>query len=202
VLLLVGLATGIGGTLYIQERHLPPRLSAGESANLRDSLSKAEAERTSLRDQLADTETKLAASLAEGKRLADEGAARQQTVAALRDDVDFLLGALPPDPRGGAVEIRAARFRNARNALDYEIALVAGKGRMTGAVVELVVTADATKANPALVTLAPIALPAAGTAVLRGGAALPDGFAPNQCAIRVLDRPGGQLLGMRLINVR
>jgi hypothetical protein len=202
VLLLVGLAAGIAGTIYVQERHLPPRLSAAESASLRANLEQTETERGRLERELAATSTKLDATLADAGRLTDELAAGNQAAARLRDDVDFLVAALPPDPRGGAVEIRAARFRSARNALEYEIALARpGRGKAPGAQVELVLSGDSARAGPTTVTLDPVALPASANAVVRGKAALPEGFVPSQCAIRVLDRPGGQLLGMRLLNV-
>jgi len=203
LLLLVGVVAGVGGTLYVQERHLPPRLSAAESANLRAAFTAADDERTSLRTRLAETSKSLDAALSEGKRLAEELAAADREAARLRDDVDFLVDALPADPRGGVVEIRAAQFRHAGSALDYEIALAqSGRGSSRGRVVELVVTGGGGPSAQTSVTLGPLSVPDAGKAVLRGRAALPDGFSPSQCAIRVLDRPAGQLLGMRLINVR
>lgn len=36
---------------------------------------------------------------------------------------------------------------------------------------------------------------------LRGGVALPQGFDPRQATIHVLDRDGGRLLGMRVMQV-
>jgi len=202
LLLLIGLVAGIGGTIYVQEQVLPPRLSAGASAAMRDALGATESDRASLRTELEGTSGKLDAAQSEARRLGAELAANQQAVARARDDVDFLVGALPADPRGGVVEIRAARFRAGRGALEYEIALAAGRGRSAAAVVELVVTGDGGRAGPGTVTLDPVPLPAAANSVLRGRASLPDGFSPLQCAVRVLDRPGGQLLGMRLLNVR
>ena len=202
VLLLFGLAAGVAGTIYVQERHLPPRLSAAESDSLRTDLARAEAERSRLERELAETSKGLDTALADARRLTDELAAGNQTSARLRDDVSFLVAALPADPRGSAVEIRAARFRSNRNALEYEIALAQpGRGKASGGQIELVVSGDSARAGPTTVSLDPVALPATATAVVRGKAALPEGFVPSQCAVRVLDRPGGQLLGMRLLNV-
>jgi len=202
LLLLLGLAAGIGGTIYVQEQVLPRRLSASDSAALRDALGAAEADRAGLRTELAATTGRLDVAQAETQRLGAELAANKQAVARSRDDVEFLVAALPADPRGGAVEIRAARFRASRGALDYEVALAASRGRTAAAVVELVVSGDGGRAGQGPVTLDPVPLPATSNSVLRGRAALPEGFMPQQCMIRVLDRPGGQLLGMRLLNVR
>jgi hypothetical protein len=202
VLLLFGLAAGVAGTIYVQERHLPPRLTAAESTRLRTDLGQTEAERGRLEQELARTSKELEAALADVGRLTDDLTTSNQAAARLRDDVDFLVAALPPDPRGGAVEIRAARFRSTRNALEYEIALAQpGRGKAQGGQVELVVSGDSARAGPTTVTLDPVALPATGIAVVRGKATLPEGFVPSQCAVRVLDRPGGQLLGTRLLYV-
>ncbi|HJV70446.1 MAG TPA: hypothetical protein VJ693_14915, partial [Ideonella sp.] len=45
VLLLVGIVIGGGGVLFVQQRYLPPRLSAEASAALRSSFEQADAER-------------------------------------------------------------------------------------------------------------------------------------------------------------
>ena len=42
LLLLSGIAIGAGGVVYVQERHLPPRLSAAESTRLQDAYAKAD----------------------------------------------------------------------------------------------------------------------------------------------------------------
>ena len=202
LLLLLGLTAGVGGTIYFQEQVMPPRLSAGDSAALREALGAAEADRAGLRTELEATAGKLVAAQAETQRLGAELAANQQSVARSRDDVDFLVAALPADPRAGAVEIRAARFRAGRGVLDFEIALAAGRSRSAAAVVELAVSGDGLRSASNTVTLDPLPLPATANSVMRGRAALPEGFTPQQCMIRVLDRPGGQLLGMRLLSVR
>jgi hypothetical protein len=46
---LAGVAIGAGGLWYVQENHLPPRLSAQASSELRSSFDAADAERKTLR---------------------------------------------------------------------------------------------------------------------------------------------------------
>ena len=116
VLLLVGIAIGAGGVVLIQERYLPPRLSASASTALRASFEKAEAERLRLQGALADTTKQLEAAVADKKGLADELGASRDTAERLRKDVAAVVASLPPDPRGGTVEVRAGRF--AVDALD------------------------------------------------------------------------------------
>jgi len=204
VLVLIGIGAGAVGVVYVQERHLPPRLSAAESVQLRASFEQADAERQRLHSELADTTKKLDAAAAESKRLADELAASRQAVERLREDVAFVATALPPDPRGGAVEIRAARISRSGKALAYDVALAreGARGKPLSAVMQLVVAGESLQGTATTVTLEPIAVLVTAHQVLRGSAPLPDGFAPRQCTIRVVDRPGGQLLGTRVLYVK
>jgi hypothetical protein len=110
VLLLLGITAGAGGLLYLQENHLPKRLSAQASTELRDAFEQADAERTKLKADLADVTKRLDVALTEAKTATTELAASRQTVERLRAGLDFVAAALPPDPRGGSVEVRAARF--------------------------------------------------------------------------------------------
>jgi len=203
VLLLIGAIAGVAGVIYVQERHLPPRLSAAESERLRDSFVQADGDRQRLQKELAETTGKLAAATAETTRLGDELAASRKAVDRLQADVAFVAAALPPDPRGGAVEVRAARFSRAGNALSYEVALARdGGGKPIAGVVQMVVTGESPRGGETTVSLEPIALALGSHHVLRGSAPLPESFVPHQCAIRVLDGPGGQLLGTRVMYVR
>jgi hypothetical protein len=67
---------------------------------------------------------------------------------------------------------------------------------------QLVVTGDSARGAESTVSLEPIALALSDHQVVRGSAPLPEGFVARQCAIRVFDRPGGQLLGTRVMLVR
>jgi hypothetical protein len=203
VLLLIGAIAGVAGVIYVQERHLPQRLSAAESEQLRNSFVQADTDRQRLQTELAETTRKLSAATAETKRLGDELAASRQAVERLQADVAFVAAALPPDPRGGAVEVRAARFSRAGNALSYEVALARdGGGKPIAGIVQMVVTGEAPRGGETTVSLEPIELALGAHLVLRGSAPLPEGFVPRQCAIRVVDGPGGQLLGTRVMYVR
>ena len=73
--LVVGVAAGVAGVIAVQERLLPPRLSAAEASQLRERLTRAEQERDRARSDLAATAQKLNAESAERKALADELAA-------------------------------------------------------------------------------------------------------------------------------
>ena len=107
VLLLGGIVVGAAGVVVVQERYLPPRLSADASERLNRALEESQAERLKLVDELGKTTKQLDAELAGNRSLADGLAASHASAERLRDDLASAVASLPPDPRGGAVEVRA-----------------------------------------------------------------------------------------------
>ncbi len=204
VLLLVGIAAGAGGLFFAQQRYLPPRLSAADSAELRAAWDSADAARTRLTSQLVDTTKRLDAAQAAQKRLADDLGASRASVEALRGDLAAVVASLPPDPRGGAVEIRAARFAAKGNALGYDVLLTRDRGatKPLNGSLQLTVAGLSARGAPASFAAPPAPVSIAGHEMARGSVALPDGFKPNQVTVQVLDRAGGKALGMRVMLVR
>ncbi|TMH01364.1 MAG: hypothetical protein E6H79_15500 [Betaproteobacteria bacterium] len=203
MLLLAGVAIGAAGLWVIQERYLPPRLSADATARLRTDFEQADAERQRLKSELAATSQRLQTALAQGKALGDEAATSRRTVAHLREDVAALAAALPPDPRGGAVQVRAARLTSEGGRLMYDVVLSRDRGgnKPLAGVLQFVV-AGGGRGPERSVKLEPIAVSLGTVESLRGGVPLPEGFAPRKATVHVLDRPDGKLLGMRVINVQ
>ncbi|MCC7287574.1 MAG: hypothetical protein IT503_15475 [Burkholderiaceae bacterium] len=201
VLLLAGALAGAAGVIIVQDRVLPPRLSAAEGAALRDRAVQAEQERDRARSDLTATTQRLETVIAERKSVADELAADRERTKNARADREFLIASLPPDPRGGAVEVRAVRFSKQRGALAYELLLTRPKGddAPLPAVLQFVVMGLAGGAERHL-TLDPVKVTLASQ-ILRGSVPLPEAFNPKQATIQVLDKPGGKVLGMRVINV-
>lgn len=202
VLLLVGVALGAGGLFFAQERYLP-RLSVEESATLRRALDQTEAERARLQGELADATKRLDAATAGIKQLKDDLSASRATVETQRDDLAAVVAALPPDPRGGTVEVRAGRFSAARGALAYDVVLTRERGnaRPLAGTLQLSVTGEAARGGETTVALKPIEISIGAHAIVRGSVALPEGLKPRQTTVQVLDR-SGQQLGMRVMLVR
>ena len=202
VLILLGIVIGAGGVLYVQERHLPPRLSADDSARLRESFERADAERQRLQSELGATAERLRGTLDENKRLAAEAGARSEAVQRLRQDLASLVASLPPDPRNTPVAVRAARFEVQGDSLAYNVVLSrehAGKNPL-GGVMQLVVAGASGRANDS-VALAPVPISVGLYDTVRGTLPLPQGFKPRQTTIQVLDKVGGKLMGMRVMKV-
>jgi len=204
VLLLVGIAIGVAGIVVIQERYLPPRLSADASVKLSSALEQAQADRARLTAELGDTTKRLEAALADKKASVDAAAASRATIDQLRDDVSSVVAALPPDPRGGGVEVRAAQFALKGGQLAYDVVLTRERsaGKPLAGVMQLVVAGASARGADTAVTLKPVALSLGSHQVVRGSLPLPDGFRPRQTTVQVLDRIGGKALGMRVILVK
>jgi hypothetical protein len=202
--LLLGAAVGVGGLMLVQERFLPSRLSSSESAALRNQVVQTEQERDRAKVELAASVQQRDAALAERKAAVDELAADRERTMNTRADQDFLIASLPPDPRAGAIEVRAARLTRQRGALNYEVLLMRGKGANADVplpgVMQFVVAGQAGGVERHL-TLEPIKITVGTYLSLRGSVSLPETFNPKQTTINVLDRVGGKQLGMRVIVV-
>lgn len=203
VLLLCGIAVGAGGLFYVQERYLPPRLSPRASTELRSAFVKADGARIALEATLGETGRQLAVAVADRKKLTDELAASQPTVQALRADLAAVIEALPADPRGGAVAIRAGRLAAKGGTLSYDLIVTRERGseKPLAASLRLAVAGETARG-----ALGNFTAPAQGVSigngqVLRGSVALPDGFRPRQATVQIVDA-AGKGMGMRVLRVQ
>jgi hypothetical protein len=203
LLLLIGILIGAGGVLFVQQRYLPPRLSAHESAELRRSAEQAQVKQQHLQGELNDSTQKLQAALADKSGSAAALETSRATVKRMSQDIASLVAALPPDPRGGAVQVRAARFNLEQGSLAYDVVLsrdAAGGKPLTG-VMQFVVAGESDRGARTSVTLKPVPISVGSYASLRGSVPLPEGFKSRQATVNVLDRVDGKLLGMRVLYV-
>ncbi len=201
--LLAGIVVGAGGLFYAQEEYLPPRLTAAESQQLQARVGQLDAQRQRLQGALEKATAEAKAAQDGSERLAAELADARQSVERLRADLALFDEVLPPDPRGGAVAVRAAKFANDGGRLAYHVLLTRERkgGKPFAGVMELAVAGDRAGRNETI-DLGPVEVSLAGYQHLRGSLPLPAGFAARQVTIRVLDRTGGAMQGMRVINVR
>ena len=203
VLLILGAGAGAAGVIYVQEKHLPPRLSAAASTELRAAYEQADADRRQLRADLDAATQKLQAAQAQGKKLGDDLAAGRSGTEKLRQDLDFAVDALPPDPRGGTVEVRAGRLQRKGVGLAYEVALTRSAGaKPMNAVLQIAVSGAGASGAESRVVAKPLPLSLGAYEIVRGTLPLPEGFRAGQATITVLDRPDGRQLGMRVLYVK
>ncbi len=203
VLLLTGIALGVAGVLFVQTRYLPPRLSAAESSRLSADLTQAMNDRAALRSELDATTDRLRGAVVAKTALDEELGASRKTIDGLREDIASVLAALPPDPRGGAVEVRAGRFSVDAGQLVYDVTLTRDgrQGKTLSGVMQLVVAGQSGNALSSSINLKPVPISVGQYQSLRGSLPLPADFKPRQATIRLLDRPDGRQLGMRVLLV-
>lgn len=204
LLLVLGGAVGV---IVLQERYLPPRLTAEASQRLLQDIDGARSEAKGLSAELAQARGQLAKSQADQQALARDLATQKAEAERLQGDLAAVVAVLPPDPRNGAVEVRAARFAASGGMLAYDLVLTrdeAQRGRKAPlqGTLQLVVTGESARQGATSVTMKPIAISMGAHEVVRGSQPLPEGFRPQHTTVRVLDKPAGQLLGMRQWVVR
>ncbi len=204
ILLLTGTALGAGGVVYLQERYLPPRLSAKESETLRTSFETAEAARQRLQGELTAITSQLQTALADKKKATEERTASASTSERLRLEMAALVAALPPDPRGGRVQVRAAQFVAQGGGVAYDVVLTRerGAGAPLNGVVQFVVAGVSSRGVDTALSPQQVTIAMGPQEVVRGNLALPEGFKPREATIQVLDRSGGRSLGMRVLPVK
>jgi hypothetical protein len=204
LLLIGGIAVGAGGIVFLQERYLPPRLSADASQALRAAFEKADAERQRLQAQLGAASQQLATTLAAKQRQDEELAAPRAAVQRLRDDMAAVIAALPPDPRSGPVEVRAGRFAAQGGMLAYDVVLTRERdaAKPMAGVMQVSVAGQSARGAETTVALKPVDLSIGSHEVVRGSLPLPEGFRPRQATVQVLERAGGKPIGMRVMLVK
>lgn len=204
VLSLLGLALGAVAVLTVQARYLPARLSADESAALLGQFERADAERQRLRLELAGAQSRLDAALLQKQASAATLADSVAATVGLREDLAEVIAALPPDPRGGKVAVRAGRFTVKGRELEYKLVLTRehAVGKPMAGTVQLLLAGESERGAQTVVAQKPIPMLVGSHALLRGSLPLPAGFKPRQSTIQVFDQPAGKPLGIRVLQIQ
>ncbi len=202
-LLLFGAAVGAGGVVYVEQRVLPPRLTVEDSERLQNDFQRADVDRQRLQREVTALKRQVEVSTAEARKRDEELAATRQALERQRADTAVLVAALPPDPRGGDVEVRAARFSATGSTLAWDLVLTR-RGAPTKpleGLLQLTVAGLAAGGRETTFSPKPLALSVGAHEVLRGSVKLPDDFRPRQTTVQVLDRGAARALGMRVLKV-
>jgi hypothetical protein len=199
----VGAALGAGGVLYWQQQG-PKRLTLEESAVFQTRAERAEAELRRTAKELDETRRRLETAKAESAQAAAEAKSARHSAETLKQDLAVIGALLPPDPRGGAIGIRTARFTADGTALAWQALLTreASAARLTGGVAEIAVPGRNASGHDEILTSAPVRLVFEGPYLrVQGRVELPTGFAARQATVRVLDGEGGKVMGLRVFNL-
>lgn len=203
IILLLGIALGVGGLWFIQEKYLPPRLSASESNQIRERMDAAVRDREKMSVELKQATEKLAAAEADKTKAQTESTAARLNSDKLEKQMSQFVLALPPDPRGGPIGIRAASFAPSGQQLDYHVILTRirkGDDSFKGTVQMIV--SGLRKGKYEHVPLAPVSLTLDTYQHLSGSLTMPEGMVPKEVTIRVLrGGSGGEQQAIRVYKI-
>lgn len=196
-----GLVLGVAAVIYVQQNYLPERLTPEESARLTDQLRRTQAALHETRALLETTQRELDASNDQIKVLTAELDDARAALAPLMQDVKLLQEVLPPDPRGGDLQIRAGRFYNQGDELAYHVVLTQNNKGVFKGNLQFTVEGRYPNGRVATVDLDPIDVAIDDYQNVFGRVPLPDGLRARQITVRVLD-PDNGTRAMRIINPR
>jgi hypothetical protein len=203
VLLSVGITIGTGGVLFLQANYGPQRLTIEQSKTLHSDLSHANSDRQQLQAALIEAERQRDTALAAESKTLTEQTQMAQKMAVIERDMALFQSAIPPDPRGGPIGIRAADWTSAPGKLDYKVLVMndnsgapAFKGTM-----QLVIQGRYPNGRTQTVTAEPIPFNLEGYVQVAGTHDTPAGFTARQVTVRVLDTEQRQH-AMRIYYVR
>jgi hypothetical protein len=203
VLLLVGIALGAGGVLFLQTNYGPQRLSVEQSEQLHSELSASNLERQRLQTQLEEATQQRDANKSGHEKLTTDLTEARAKIDTLNKELVLFQDAMPPDPRGGNLGIRSATFKRAPGQLGYQVLVMREdrqgapfKGTLTFAI-------EGSYPNGRSATITPEGpvLNVDGFDYTLGQLNLPDGFNPKVVVLRVLDSAQKQQ-AMRIYNIR
>ncbi|ANY15095.1 membrane protein [Bordetella pseudohinzii] len=203
VLLLIGIGLGAGGVLFLQANYGPQRLTVEQSEQLHTELSAANVERQRLQSQLDEAITQRDNNKSTHEQLTADLAQARSRIQAFNQELALFQDAVPPDPRGGDIGVRSARFKRETGALDYQILIMRDNdtGTPFQGSIELLIEGNYPNGRRDRITPDAIPLSLARYDHAVGKLATPDGFVPRSVTIRVLDGQQRQH-AMRIYYVR
>ncbi|WP_447917873.1 DUF6776 family protein [Achromobacter aegrifaciens] len=203
VLLLVGIALGAGGVLFLQTNYGPQRLTVEQSEQLHSELSTANLERQRLQSQLEEATQQRDANKSGHEKLTADLTEARGKIDTLNKELVLFQDAMPADPRGGNLGIRSATFKRAPGLLDYQVLVMREDRQGTPFKGTLTFSIDGTYPNGRAATVTPEgpALNVDRYDYSLGQLKLPDGFTAKVVVLRVLDGAQKQQ-AMRIYYVR
>ena len=203
VLLLVGIGLGAGGVLFLQTNYGPQRLTVEQSEQLHTELSASNVERQRLQAQLDEAITQRDNNKTTHETLTTDLGKAKSRIEELNQELVLFQDAMPPDPRGGDIGVRAAQFRKQPGGLSYQILVMrenvtdnAFKGK-----VELDIDGTYSNGRRDRVKSDPMPLNLARYDHAQGVMPLPENYNARTVTIRVLDAQDKQV-AVRIYNVR
>ena len=197
-----GLCIGAAGLYYAQEKLLPPRLSALESMSVRSLADAATKARDAAKVQLSDATIKMKAAQDREARATDKMNQALIGVDPLMKDIDLFIKALPPDPRGNAVGIRAGNFAINSGQLIYHVLFIRDSKidtKFSGSMQMVAAGSRGGRDVSIDLDMQPIALD--HYKHVQGTLVLPAGFTPREVAVKLTKSPSDAIVSQRVFRL-
>lgn len=203
VLLCFGVVLGAGGVLFLQANYGPQRLTVEESETLHSDLNRANVDRQQLQGALSEAERQRDAAQTSREQAQTALVQARNSIDTLNRDMSLFQEAIPPDPRGGPIGVRAADWTREPGKLGYKILVMNDQpqGRSFKGSVQLVIQGRYNNGRTNTLTSDPVPLTLERYAQVSGDYETPAGFTPRQVTIRVLDGEQRQH-AIRIYNIR
>ena len=197
-----GLVVGAAGLYYAQEKLLSPRLSALESMSIRSQADAATKARDVAKLQLGEASSKMKSAQERESNAVEKMNLALVGVDPLMKDIDLFIKALPPDPRGNPIGIRAGNFSVSGGQLNYHVLFVrdAKVDSRFGGTMQMTAAGSRGGRDVSIdLNTQPIALDQYKHVV--GTLALPAGFTPREISIKLTKSPSDAIVSQRVFRL-
>ena len=197
-----GLIAGAIGLYALQEKVLPPRLSTLESNSLRSKAEDATKAMTVAKSELADSVKAMKQAQGDQAKAVDKMNVALVGVDPLMKDIDLFIKALPPDPRGNPIGIRAGNFAAGGGQLTFHVLFVReAKDDSNFSGTMQIVAAGARGGRDASITLDPQPIAMDQYKHVQGKLALPADFQPREIAIKLRKGQSDAVVSQRVFRM-
>lgn len=203
ILMLTGIVLGSGGLLFIQKSYGPPVLTVQQADALRQELNSTNLEKQRLQSQVDRQSHEIDELRASLDKQNQKASTAEKSLNDLTSNIQVLVDAIPPDPRGTSPGIRAAEFTTNDGNLLYKLLVMQNKrdAATIKGKVDFAVQGRYPSGQTTTIELAAGNIEVGFYASLNGSAALPKAFIPVMVTIRIRDE-ADRLIATRTYRVR
>lgn len=204
VILFTGIIIGAGGFWFLQTNYGPKRLSVEESNNLTNEISALTQEKQRLQAELEKKSLDFDAleknNSAQGNTLKSSQARIQQLTA----DLELIKKAIPADPSGNPIGIRAAEFEPEMGKLGYKLLIMKRddsdpdiKGQL-----EFIVEGRYRNGKTGYAEIPPSEINVGAFQQISDTLTLPPTLTPRKVTVRIRDTESQKTQANRTFNIR
>ncbi|NLY35525.1 MAG: hypothetical protein GX040_12535 [Alcaligenaceae bacterium] len=204
VILFTGVIMGAGGFWFLQTNYGPKRLSVEESNSLTNEISVLTQEKQRLQAELEKTTLDLDALKKSNSAQGNTLQSSQERIQQLTADLELIKKAIPADPSGNPLGIRAAEFDSAMGKLDYKLLIMKSDDALPDykAQLEFIVEGRYRNGKTGYAEIPPTDINITNFQQVGGSLTLPPTLTPRKVTIRVRSIDDQKTQANRTFNIR